>query len=118
MKIYCWCNSASFSRVDLSPFLIICPSDVPGLDPSLGPRNYPSSACPIIAPNRDPSIYILLISILNPILPQRMSQGFIQVPIQVFLQNLSNFHILIMITIQASMFIQVVSQVLVQRLVQ
>merc|ERR1719464_322564 len=39
---YYWCNSASFSKIDLNPFLIICPSDVPGLYPSIGPRNYPS----------------------------------------------------------------------------
>ena len=67
---------------------------------------------------REIQVCIFLISILNLILPQRMSQGFIQVPIQVFLQNLPNFHIIIVITIHASMFIQVASQVLVQRLVQ
>ena len=33
-------SSVFFSKVDLSPFLIICTSDIPGLDPSRGPRNY------------------------------------------------------------------------------
>ena len=42
MTIYCWYTSNSFSRVDLSPFLIVCPSDIPGFDLSRGPRNYPS----------------------------------------------------------------------------
>ena len=35
-------SSVFFSGIDLSPFLTIFLSDVPGLDPSRGPRNYPS----------------------------------------------------------------------------
>ena len=35
-------NTIIDQSFDPNPFLIICPSDVPGLDPSLGPSNYPS----------------------------------------------------------------------------
>ena len=48
---------------DSSPFMVIYPSDVPGLDPSLGPRNYPSSACPFIVPNSYPSMFFSLLPI-------------------------------------------------------
>ena len=45
-------SSGFISRVDLNIFLIICPSDIPGLDPSRGPRNYPSMFFSLF-PNQD-----------------------------------------------------------------